>query len=189
MKSAYRKHLITVGPIWAGCFVVLILVYLFFLAPQNKRRRQITKEFSEQKQLYNRAVEKAQERARVKLSQQIEHLENTMNGFVINSEDTANLIFAISQIANAKQVSELRIGPKKQRAGLKISNCKYISEDHIGMSFKADFNQFATLLNALERHQPVVFVDKFSITRSDQGKSGHEVDMDLVAFVKKRQDS
>lgn len=189
MKSAYRKHLITVGPIWAGCFVVLILVYLFLLTPQNKRRRKITKEFSEQKQLYERALEKAQEKARVKLSQQIEHLENTMNGFVINSEDTVNLIIGISQIADARQVSDLRIGPKKQRAGLKVSKGKYIGEDHIGMSFKADFNQFATLLNALERHQPVVFVDGFEITRSDQGKSGHKVNMDLVAFVKKRQDS
>lgn len=189
MKSAYRKHLITVGPIWAGCFVALTLVYLLFLAPQNKRRRQITKEFSEQKQLYERALEKAQKRARVKLSEQIEHLENTMNGFVINSEDTANLIFAISQIANAKQVSELRIGPKKQRAGLKVSKSKYISEDHIGLSFNSGFNQFATLLNALERHQPVIFVDGFEITRFDRGKSGHKVDMDLAAFVKKQQDS
>ncbi len=189
MKSAYRKHLITAGPIWAGCFVVLILVYLFLLAPQNKRRRNITKELSEQKQLYERALEKAQEKARVKLGQQIERLENTMNGFVINSEDTANLIFAISQIANAKRVSEFRIGPKKQRLGSKLPNCKYIGEDRIDLSFSSGFNQFVTLLNALERHQPAVFVDGFEITRSDQGKSGHKVDMDLAVFVKRRQDS
>jgi hypothetical protein len=112
-----------------------------------------------------------------------------MNGLVINSEDTANLIFAISQIANAKRVSEFRIGPKKQHLGSKLSNCEYIGENCIGISFSSGFNQFATLLNALERHQPVVFVDGFEITRSDQGKSGHKVDMDLAVFVKRRQDS
>ena len=189
MKTINRKQLITVGLIWAGSFAMLVLAYTFLLAPQTRSKRQIARELAEQKEAYNRALEKSQEKARAKLNEQIKHLENTLRDFAINSEDSANLIFAISQIANSKKVGEFRIGGKKKRRVSKTANLKHISEDYIDISFSAGFNQFATLLNALERHRPVVFVDKFQISHSKRDNVDHEVDMNLAVFVRKRQDS
>jgi hypothetical protein len=189
MKSIYRKQLITAGLIWAGCFAAFVLAYMFLLAPQIKTKRQIERELAEQKQAYNRALERSQAKARIKLNEQIKHLENTLSEFAINSEDSANLIFAISQIANSKRVGEFRIGGKEKRRVSKTAKLKHISEDQIDINFTAGFNQFATLLNALERHRPVVFVDKFEITHSGRDNVGHEVDMNLAVYVTKRQDS
>jgi len=189
MKSTYRKQLITAGLIWAGYLAVLVLAYTFLLAPQTRTKRQIARELAEQKQAYDRALEKAQEKGRVKLNEQIEHLKNTLSEFATNSEDSANLIFDISQIANSKKVGEFSIGGKKKRLASKTANLKHISEELIDITFTAGFNQFAALLNALERHQPVVFVDKFAITHSGHDDEGHEVDMNLAVFITTRQDS
>jgi len=189
MKSIYRKHFTTVALIWAGCFVLLFFIYMVVLAPQKKSKKQIEREHSEKKQMYDAALKAAQEDTKRKLNEQIERLQYSLKEFAVDSEDSANLIFDISQIASEKQVGSFRIGAKDKRGRPKLPDCKHITESHIDISFTGGFNQFATLLNALERHRPVVFVDKFTITRSKDVDSGHQADMDIAVFVRKRQDS
>jgi hypothetical protein len=188
MNSIYRKHLVTVALVWAGCSALFLLVYILILAPQNKSKRQIEKELLEKKQTYSAALERTQEETKRRLNKEIEDLQDSLNEFVIDSEGSANLIIDISQIASNKELGSFRIGAKGKHARSDIPNCDYIGENHINISFAAGFKQFAGLVNALERHQPVVFVDEFIMTRSDKDSSGHQVDMDLAVFVRKQQE-
>ena len=189
MKPIYRKHITTIALIWGGSLVLFLLAYMLILAPQKKSKRRIEKELVDERQTYNATLEKISEETKLRLKEQIYQLENRLNEFVLDSEDSANLIFDISQIASSKKVGSPSIGTKDKRVRSDIPNCNYISENHIDISFTAGFNEFATLLNALERHLPVVFVDNFIITRSRGDNSGHQVDMDLAVFVRKRQES
>ncbi len=174
-----------------GCFILFLFVYMFLLAPQEKSKNQIEKQLAEKKGIYNSAIEAAQEETKLKLDEEIKQLQSGLKSFVIDSEDLANLIFDIGQIANEKTVTSFRIKTKdsRQGQGLEIPNCNYIYENQINIGFAAGFTQFAAFLNALERHQPIVFVDKFAIKRSEQDDSGHQVNMNLAVFVRKRQDS
>jgi hypothetical protein len=61
--------------------------------------------------------------------------------------------------------------------------CKALGADYIYVSFKGNFNQFARFVNEMERHKPIIFVDKFTITRSDQSGFDNEINMVLAAFV------
>jgi hypothetical protein len=124
------------------------------------------------------------------LCEQIENLRNKLKNFVIDFKDSANLTFDISQIAGQKGVSSFSIETKKGSGPPQKTSDKHLSESYIDISFSAvDFNQFAALLNALERHQPVIFVNKFAITRSKKGESEHQVKMNLAVFVRKIQDT
>ena len=187
MKSIYKKHFTTVA-IWAGCFILFCFVYVFVLAPQGKNRKQIEKQLAEKQQIYNSALEAAREETKMKLNQQVQQSRDKLRTFVIGSEDLANLIFDVGQIANEKKVTSFSIRTKDTRRDSAVPGCEYLCESRIDISFTAGFNQFATFLNALERHRPVVFVDSFTITRSDQDSLGHEVNMDLAVFVRKQQD-
>jgi len=189
MNSIYRKHLTTLALTWAGCFILFLFTYMLALVPQQKSKKQIEKELSEKKQLYNSTLKATQEETKLKLNEEIQHLQNSLKEFVIDSKDSANLIFDISQIAGDKKVGSFRISAKNKQGGVEIPNCDHLREAQIDISFTAGFNQFATLLSMLERHRPVVFVDEFTITRSERGDLGHPVDMDVSVFVRKRQDS
>jgi Tfp pilus assembly protein PilO len=190
MNKIYKKHLTTIGLIWAGCFVLLLFAYMVILVPQKKSKSQTEKELAEKKQAYHAAVKKAEEETQAQLRAQIEELRNSLNGFVVGPEGSANLILDIGRLAGNKKLGSFKIGGQdKRRTGLDLANCNYIGEDHIDISFTAGFNQFATFLNALERHEPVVFVDDLLITRSDKGTSGHQIDMSLSVFVRKQQES
>ena len=190
MKSIYRKYFMTMALIWAGCSVPLLFAYMLVLAPQKNIKNQMDVQLAEKKRIYNSAQKATQEETKAKLNEQIEHLQDKLKDFVIDFEDSANLTFDISRIAKEKKVTSLSVKSKESIVGTEIPGCKYISESHIDISFTADFDQFAALLNALERHRPTVFVDRFIINHSSQNDSnpGHQVSASLTIFVRKHQD-
>lgn len=191
MKSVYRKYFTKVALIWTGCFILFFFVYMLMLAPQKNSKEQLKKQLEEKKQMYNSALKATQKETQIQLNEQIEHLRNKLKDFVIDFEDSADLTFDISQIASAKEVTSFSVETsRKDNSRDPTMSDKYIFESHIDISFlTADFNQFAALLNALERHRPVIFVDRFAITRSYKSGSDRQVNMSLAVFVRKIQDS
>lgn len=158
------------------------------LAPQKNRIEQLEKKLEEKKQMCDSALKASQRETRIQLNEQIEQLQSKLKNFVIDFKESTNLTFDISQIANEKEVTSFSIETKKGAGGDKKD--KYVSESLINISFSTvDFNQFAALLNALERHRPVIFVDRFAITRSDKGSSEHRVKMNLAFFIRKMRSS
>jgi len=182
-----KKYLVTTGVIWAACFVVFLLAYILFLGPQKSYEKRTENKLAETKQVYESALKAAQKETKIQLKEQIESLQTRIKDFVIDFEDSANLTFDISQIANENNVASFSIKSKDSRGLSAIPECKYICENNIVISFVGGFNQFATFLNALERHRPVLFVDKFTITRSAQDDSEYQVSLNVAAFVKKQQ--
>jgi lipopolysaccharide export LptBFGC system permease protein LptF len=190
MKSVYGKYFIKVAIIWAGCFAVFFAVYMITLAPQKNNREELEKQLKEKKQTHNAALNASQNETKVQLYEEIEKLRNKLKDFVVDFKDSTNLTFDISRIANEKGVSSFSIDTRKGGSSKKSGSGEHITQSYIDISFSTtDFNQFAALLNALERHQPVIFVDKFTITRSKRSDSGHQVKMNLSVFIRKIQDS
>ncbi len=187
--KTHKKYLVTSGIIWAACFAVFLLAYIVVLGPQRNYEKSIENKLTAKKQVYESALRAARKETKIRLNEQIERLQSRLEDFVIDFEDSANLTFDISQIANEKKVASFSIKSKDGRGPSTISEAKYIRENHIVISFIGGFNQFATFLNALERHRPVLFVDKFSITRSGMNDSGYQVSLNVAAFVKKQPDA
>ncbi len=185
--KTHKKYLTTAGLIWAACFVLLLLAYMLALAPQKNYKKHIENELAERKQVYESALRAAQKETKIRLNEEIERLRSRLKDFVIDFEDSTDLTFDISQIANEKKVASFSNKVKKSGGLSAIPDCKYIFENHIIVSFIGNFNQFATFLNALERHRPVIFVDKFTITRSGQDSSVYRVSLNVSALVKKQQ--
>jgi hypothetical protein len=144
---------------------------------------------AEVKQKHDSAVKATQEEAKIKTNEKINELRDRIKDFVITFEDAANLTFDISQVANEKKVGSFNIKMEENSKGTKDLGLKYLSENQIDIGFEGDFIQFATFLNALERHRPVVFVDNFKIMRSAMDDSNHRVLMKLSVFVRKQQES
>lgn len=171
--------------------MLFFFVHILMLAPQQNSKEWLERQLAGKKQIYSSALKAAQKETKIQLTEQIKHLRNKLNNFVIDFEDSANLTFDISRIANEKEVASFSIKPKSDSGrSTATPEYKYIFESNVDISFlTAEFNQFAALLNALERHRPVIFVDRFAITRSGKSGSDHQVNMSLAVFVRKKQDS
>ncbi|MHC4110805.1 MAG: type 4a pilus biogenesis protein PilO [Planctomycetota bacterium] len=186
----YRKYFTIVAIIWVVCLIPFALIYMIALAPQQKSQKQVENQLAEIKQTYDSAAKASLEETKTRQKEEIKNLQNKLKDFTVDFEDSANLTFDISQIANEKKVGSFSI---KMQEGIKgaaaRTDLKHLQENQININFEGDFNQFASFLNALERNQPVVFVDNFKITRSQRDDSGHKVNMKLAVFVRKQQDS
>ena len=189
MKVIYNKHFKKIALVWVGYLMLPLLVYISALAPQKKNIKNIEKQITEKKQLYDSALQAAKQETKTRLNKQLKQLQENLGNFVINFEDSADLTFDISQIAGEKKVGDFSIKTKDKSGITAIPNCSQICESQFDISFTADFNKFATLLNAIERHWPALFVDKFAISRSKRQDSEHPVTMNLTVFVKKKQET
>ena len=185
-----KKYFTIVALIWAGCLIPFALIYMIALAPQQKSTKQVENQLADMKQTYDSAKNAGQEETKTRQKEDIEKLRNQLKDFTVDFEDSANVTFDISQIANEKKVGSFSIKMQEgNREGTTRTDLEHIQENRIDINFEGDFNQFATFLNALERHRPVVFVDNFKITRSQRDDSGHKVNMRLAVFVRKQQES
>jgi Tfp pilus assembly protein PilO len=186
--KTHRKYLITSAVIWAACLIIFLLAYMFIMRPQKNSKKLIENRLAEKKQIYESALKAAQKETKIRLNEQIEQLQNRLQVFVADFEDSVNLTFDLSQIADEKKVSSFGSKVKSNRgSATKKDEYKYIRENQINISFTGDFNQFATFLNALERHRPVIFVDNFTLSRSKRGDEGYMVNLSVIAFVRKQQ--
>jgi len=176
---------------WAGCFVLFFYAYVLMLVPQQNSKEWLERQLARKEQIFSSALKAAQKEIKIQLNKQTEDSRNRLKNFVIDFEDSTNLTFDISRIANEKEVASFSIETKSDSdRGTATPDYKYIFESQVNISFlTASFNQFAALLNALERHRPVIFVDRFTITRSERGRSEHQVNMSLAVFIRKKSDS
>jgi hypothetical protein len=189
MQSVYTRYFKTVALTWAGCLVLFCLAYMVLLAPQRKEKKRVAEEFAEKKQTLEAIEELTHEETRIRLNKQVQQLRDKLDDFLIDSERSADLTFDISRIASDKEVSSFRIKSKDKRGGAELPDRRHISETQIAVAFTARFNQFAAFINTLERHRPVVFVDRFKITRSKQENSANKVSADLTVLVRTKEQS
>ncbi len=185
MKKVFREYLTTLGLIWLGCLIVFIFAYMLLIKPQSRFKQNLLKKLEEKKQDYIAASEASNEEIRKKLVLDVEQLENQLREYVADASSSANLTFDVSRIANKNNVLSFSIKSKNNKGTFDLPQCKLIGENRMDVSFGSDFRQFARFLNALERHEPVVFVDSFSISKGNRTEEENKVDMSLSVFVEK----
>lgn len=183
-----KKLFTIVALIWAGSLVLFVLAYMVVLSPQLKSKQEVETEYTETKRRYDSVIEMSQEETKARFKEELESLQNTLKDFTVDSNDSPNLTFDISQIATDKKVESFSIKTQEDSLHSARLGLKYLKENQINLNFAGDFNQFATFLNTLERNRPAFFVDNFKITRSQREELGHKVNMKLAVFVRIQQE-
>ena len=187
--GAYRKYILAMGIVWAASFVVFAMVYYVFIFPQLKVKAQLLEESTQKQKMFESALNATNEDNKKKMAGEVEALKTRLIDYVCEYEESANLTFAISRIAADKQVSDFTVKTSEQGNVQDALAAKNLQENHVETTFTSDFLQFVSFLNTLERHHPVIFVDRFRVSHGDQGGMSNKADMTLSYFVRKKQDS
>jgi Tfp pilus assembly protein PilO len=187
----YKTYLTRAAIVWVVSLVLCLLAYMIVIRPQSNSMQRLDDTLAEQRQVYASAVRATQEQTRIQLAKQTERLQEQVESLVTDFKASSDLTFDISQIANRENLSSLsvamRAGNDADQRGIGANTqIKQVSEHHIDIKFTAGFHQFATFVNALERHKPILFVDKFKIARSSREDSTYQVTLDVAAFIKRQ---
>ena len=100
--------------------MIFLLAYMFIVRPQKNSKKLIESRLAEKKQVYKSALRAAHEETRIRLNEQIESLQNRLKDFVAEYEDSVNLTFDLSQIAEEKKVTKKY--PKRMGKVFKITH-------------------------------------------------------------------
>jgi hypothetical protein len=184
-QSIYRKYIITSVIVWAGCFLIFLLVYMFVLVPQKERLATAKQKLAQRDNDYAKVVAAQTGAAKEKLDKEIAGLHAKVDPYVLLSDDTSRLNVDVSKMAAQLGIRGLSLkGGQTEQSQKTLPACKVLVEDTKFINFKGSFIQLARLINGLERHKPVIFVDKFSITRSSQGSpTENDASIVLAAYV------
>ena len=174
------------GVVWAASLGLFVLAFVFLVSPQRKITADLAKDLAGKNKLYESAIEAARDENKKKLLDEVQELKSRLGDYVVEFEETANLTFDISRIAGDKQVSSFTVKTPDQSRGSDPSDSKNLQENRVEVSFASEYMQFASFLNDLERHRPIVFVDKFKLGIDRQGEASIKVDMDLSFMVKRK---
>jgi hypothetical protein len=186
MLKNYKKYIMTMALVWAGSVLLFTVVFVFVLMPQHREKQRLNKESVEKQRIYDVALDVSREDTRGKIIAELELLKSRLNDYAVDYEDSVNMTLDISRVAADKQVTSFTVKAGNQMKDTGKNDMKNLSENRIDISFNSDFRQFAYLLNTLERHRPVVFVDKFKVGRGNDTFGSNKVDMGLSIFVRKR---
>lgn len=184
--KTYKKYLKVSALILFICLAAFVLMYFLLIGPQNETQRNIETRLNQCKQEYNLAKIASKEENQVLIREEIGNLKNRLNDFVLDNKNAADLTFDISQIANECSLSSFNIQSSDVEGISESSDPNNVFEKSIKVSFMAGFEDFAFFLNTLERHKPVLFVNKFMLSRQNNSNTNYQVTVDLAALVCKQ---
>lgn len=173
--------------VWGVSFLLYAIAYYFLITPQLKVKAELLREAAEKKEQLHMALNASFEDNKKKLADEVESLKTRLDNYVSEYEDSPNLTFAVSRIAGDKQVSAFTVKTPENGRQQEQLTVKNLQENKMEISFVSDFLQFTNFINTLERHRPVVFVDRFRVQRDSQSGTANKVDMSLSFFVRKKQ--
>lgn len=183
--KTYKKHLTITAIVWAAYMVVFAVIYLFVLYPEHQSKKMLDSELGKKRQLYEFAQNAAKEETKSRSLEEINILKDKLDDFTSDHRNLSNLTFHINKIARENGIDSINIESKNDSVFTEATVSKNVTENHLDISFNSEFNQFAAFLNELERNRPVLFVNEFSISRSNQSESVYKITMDIATLVRK----
>jgi hypothetical protein len=184
MKANYKKFLLMLALLWGGASMVLSGTYMFLMLPQQKESELLGKQLMEKRLRYNLSKAADSEQARVQLSEKVNELTEQLDTFAAKVEDLDSLWFSVSRIAGEIGVDGFQVRGRDNESYSLIPNCYNIGVASMEVDFTGSFTKFAKFVNRLERYNPVVFIDGFTIIRPTQENSVPKSKLFLSVFVR-----
>ena len=131
--------------------------------------------------LRNARSERQQQDIRMKL----EERERQYREFVFDTNDLNRLDFLIRDLAEGHGLADFSgrtVGTARTIGGEEL---KRIAQRNLVLSFRCDFGQLVRFINQLERHQPVIFVDQFTIRIATGREAALSCDMECSILYPK----
>lgn len=185
MKPTYKKYFAVVLLVWGGFLPVLLGLYLLLLVPQRETLEGLKARLAEKELEYGKAKATTTDETRSNINKQIEQLTQKLSVFAADFDQLDNLTFSISRIAGETRVGEFSSRESAAESYSEIRDYAHIGQTSANIGFTGGFNKFAAVVNALERHKPIIFVDEFSISDSHVKDSDPTVTMQLTVLVRR----
>jgi hypothetical protein len=185
MRAASKRYGIITGVYLAVCVVVMGLFYGGILRPQNRQWAALHQDLKDLTEQYDQAQQARTEQSRTRLQESLAAVQKLWQDFVVDPARVSALTFQVGQMANDLKVSEFSARRKDTQAKEEMQDYKKIDESWLQIGFRGSFESFAQFLNRIERNQPTMFVEEFSLKLNPNPSLKPDADLSLCFFVER----
>jgi len=185
MKPILKKYVTSVLLYWTGSVIFMAVFFFAFISPQNGELNQLEILSGRSTSELEKIQAAADEKNKLKMNEEVDALKAYLDGYAIDQQKSSNLTFDISSMSEGQNLPVVKIVNK---VNIPIDKCNHISENNIYLNFTGTFMQFYGLLNELERHSPVLFVDTYDLEQNEEEPGKCDVAMSLSVFIVKQKE-
>jgi hypothetical protein len=148
---------------WVLCLAALVAFHVACVMPREQALATCRNDVRARSDRFDRLTKakSATEQERVKTREA--DLEHRYSDFVFGGDEMNKLNFAIQAIANKDGLQDFSARRTSTTTSLGTTKLKQIAQAEWLLSFTGDFAGMLRFMNDLERHQPVVLVNQFTI--------------------------
>lgn len=184
MKDFFKKISVRLVCVWCALMVVFLLAYVSCVLPTRNHARRLALLLSDGQSELNKAMHYANHENVQSLMNNAKADKDRLLQFVTETDVATDCSFIVSKIAEQMNISDFTSRYHTGKARAPIPNCKHISMTRMNLSWRGSFADFLHLINRLERHSPVVFVDSFSLMPVKDKSGLHEIDIYLLMLIR-----
>jgi len=184
MVTKLRPY-VPIAVIWLIWLACLLAAYWLAVIPQQRLLERCQVEISqkaERRDFLQRAKSpEAQERTR----EELEALEQKNGDFLFHTDDLNTLDFRVHELASSKRLTDF--SGQNVTSGLdgRVLALKHVAQRELLVSFRCNFPDFVRFVNELERHQPILLVNQFTLKRVSDVDEKLSGEMELAVFYEK----
>ena len=184
MKASVKHLIVKVAVVWDICALALMVFYMGVVFPAQRSARQVNRRLDEITGRYEEACEFVRGKHLEEMRRQVDLLRAELGKYLVSRDEARDNASGISRIAEQAGIKGYSTRYRNSSLIEELDNCLHVGASCVNISWTGDFEQFARLVNELERHRPVVFVDGFLISRPDNpAAEGCQIELSLVILV------
>ena len=188
MKAVHKKYFVTAFLVWAGSAIVLSAAYFLLMSSRVAEYEAIKRKLAAKEKEYQDALDAARSGSEKEITERLARQQELLGDFVADREQAANVTFAISQLAQARDIVSPRVGDWDKGTASTLEDCPHLWKKRVRVEFKSGFPEFFKMLHAVESHRPVMFVETFSIMPDSQEENENDVKFDISILARQTED-
>jgi Tfp pilus assembly protein PilO len=183
--SRLKKYGLSVGGTWGVWLILTAAIYVLTLGPQNALMARLQNEFVTSNEDYSLAQTAGRPETKAGMEKKLKDLSQKTAYFVVPPDNTPGLILQISQLAAKNQLQDFTTRMVSSYSNSKENDASNIVEVWLELEFTGGFTQMAAFINALERNDPVVFIENINLRRGTQANALPSATMQISYFTGK----
>lgn len=167
-KSLLQKYGLTIAGVWGVWLTITVLLYSLILGPQGNLMATLQQTMRTAAEDYDLAQRARRPETKLRIQERLENATQNLNKFMIGSDAASKLTVLISQLAAQQNLADFSVKTREMAPTLNEQNKSGIVEAWLELTFSGAFSRCAAYINALERNQPVIFIESAEIQRNTQ---------------------
>ena len=172
------RSLVVLGAAWAICLAALAVFHFAVVSPQAQALAAGRAQAVAKAQRFSLLRDAKSARGQQRLKEQQEEIERRYTDFVFTSEQMNELDFRIRAIAEKNGIREFSARHLGTVSKIGTTELKRIAQRDLVLSMTSGFPEFLHFLNELERNQPIVFIDQFTLQNTAGKQAGLNCSLD-----------